>query len=325
MLRHAGISKRRFVGQPDSAAFVVSFNGPGVDAGRIDVRDLAPALLSLARLIDAANIVVYGERQPIKIEAKAIAVGSFEIVLEAVTSGWDTLTHLLDGSSASHAKLLLEWLGILGVPIPTATAGLVGLYRWLGGNKPTRIARAESGQFLIEIDGRAIVVPLEVMRLYQDIAVNRAFSELLTSVEGDQVKTIEFRPEGAPKSSPSLTLTGEDRAPFSLEEPAPTVVVDDTRRIAFSIRSLAFQEGNKWRLFDGQNTITATIEDREFINRVNANLVRFAKGDILICEVRTVQSQGRDGLKTEHVVLKVIEHKPAPTQMPLPFDDPSGM
>jgi hypothetical protein len=301
----------------DSASFVVSFNGPGVEDGRIDVRDLAPALLSLGRLIDAANIAVYGEKQPIKIEAKAISTGSFEVILQAISSGWDTLTALMDSSSAQHAKLLLDWLGILGLP----SGGVVGLYRWLQGKKPSRITKAEAGQFLLEIDGKTLVVPLEVMRLYQDIAVNKAFSELLTTVEGDAITTIEFRPEGVPKSSPSLILSKQDRQSISLEEPPPTVVVDDTRRVALSIRSLAFQEANKWRLFDGQNTITATIEDRDFIDRVDANLVRFAKGDILICEVRTIQSQSRDGLKTEHSVLRVIEHRPAPTQVPLPFDD----
>jgi hypothetical protein len=301
----------------DSASFVVSFNGPGVEDGRIDVSDLARSLLSLGRLIDAANIAVNGDKQPIKIEAKAISTGSFEVVLQAVSSGWDTLTALMDSSSAQHAKLLLDWLGILGLP----SGGVVGVYRWLHGKKPSRITKAEAGQFLLEIDGKTLIVPLEVMRLYQDIAVNKAFSDLLTTVEGDAITTIEFRPEGAPKSSPSLILSRQDRQSISLDEPPPTVVVDDTRRVALSIRSLAFQEANKWRLFDGQNTITATIEDRDFIDRVDANLVRFAKGDVLICEVRTIQSQGRDGLKTEHSVLRVIEHRPAPTQVPLPFDD----
>ncbi len=304
----------------DSAAFVVSFKGPGVDEGRIDVRDLAPALLSLGRLIDAANIAVHGEKHPIKIEAKAISLGSFEVVLEAVSSGWDTLTTLMDGTDAQHAKTLLERLGILGVTPPVATVGLEGLYRWLQGRKPSRVAKAHSGYFSLEIDGKTITVPLEVMRLYQDIAVNKAFSELLTTVEGDSVTAIEFRPEGIPKELPSLVLSKADRPSITIEEPPPVVVVDDTRRIAFSIRSLAFQEGNKWRLFDGQNVITATIEDRDFIERVDANLVRFAKGDVLICEVRTIQYQGREGLRTEHSVLRVVEHKPAPTQMPLPFE-----
>jgi hypothetical protein len=131
----------------DSAAFVVSFKGPGVDDGRIDVHDLAPALLSLGRLIDAANIAVYGEKQPIKIEAKAISLGSFEIVLEAVSSGSDTLTTLMDGTGAQHAKTLLEWFGVLGISPAAASVGLVSVYRWLQGRKPSRVAKAHSGYF----------------------------------------------------------------------------------------------------------------------------------------------------------------------------------
>ncbi len=303
----------------DNASFFVLFNGPGVEEGRIDVRDLAPALLSLGKLIDAANIAVYGEKQPIKIEAKAISAGSFEVLLQAVPTAWDTLTALIDGSGAQHAKALLEWLGLFGVTPLAAVGGLFGLYRWLDGKKPTSISKASAGTFSLEVDGKTLLVSLEVMRLYQDIAVNKAVSELLTSVEADNVNRVEFRPEGVSKSSPSLVLTKADRRPATLEEPAPSVVVDDTRRVALSIRSLAFQEGNKWRLFDGQNVITATIEDQDFIDRVDKNLVRFAKGDVLICEVRSVQTQARDGLRTEHSVLRVIEHRPAPTQIPLPF------
>jgi hypothetical protein len=303
----------------DSAGFVVSFDGPGAVDGRIDVRELAPALLSLGKLLDAANLRIYGERQPIRIDAKAVSSGSFEVLLEAVRTGWDTLTALIDAKDAQHAKSLLEWIGILA---GTGLPALIALYRFLDGRKPTRVARAENGQFLIEVDGKTITVPLEVMRLYQDIVVNRAFSELLSAVEGDKVDRIEFRPEGAPKSQPSLTLTKADRKAVTIETPAPDVVVDETRRVALSIRSLAFQEGNKWRLFDGQNTITATIEDKAFVERVDANLERFAKGDVLVCEVRTIQTQGVDGLKTEHAVLKVIEHRPAPTQIRLPFEYP---
>ena len=100
----------------DKTGFVVSFHGPGVEAGRIDVRDLAPALLSLGRLIDAANLAVFGEKQPIRLDAKAVSEGSFEILLEAVKPFWVTLTSYLDDKNVEQAKSLLEWLGILGIP-----------------------------------------------------------------------------------------------------------------------------------------------------------------------------------------------------------------
>jgi hypothetical protein len=298
------------------AEFIVSFDGPGVRDGRIDVRDLAPALLSLGRLVDAANVAINGQDRPMKVEVRAVSVGCFEVHLDAVLSGWKYVRSLLESSDVQAAKNLLEWVGIF-----VGTPSLIQLYRWLDGEKPQKVIREIDGYFQFEIDGKTLRVPFEVMRLYQEISVNRAIGELLTTLEGDSVDRIDFRSPDMPASTPAQTLTRADRRVFTITEPAPEIIIDEARRLALSIRSLAFQEGNKWRLFDGQNTITATIEDRLFIDRVDQNLERFAKGDVLICEVRTIQMQGREGLKTEHSVLKVIEHKPAPAQIALPFQD----
>ena len=306
-----------------SAGFIVSFDGPGVKEGRIDVRDLAPALLSIGRLIDAANLAINGEKQPIKVEAKAVSQGSFEVHLDAILSTWGYLKSLLDDPNTEAAKSLLEWLGLLGLP-PAGLVSLIKFSRWLNGKNPERISRGKDGYFQVELEGRSLRVPLEVLRLYQELAVNRAINELLATLDGDAIDRIEFRPEGSPKEAPTEILTRNDRVNFIIPEPPPETIIDDSRRLALSIRSLAFQEGNKWRLFDGQNVITATIDDREFIDRVDQNMIRFAKGDVLICEVRTVQVQSRDGLKTEHTVLKVLEHKAAPSQIVLPFLSPPG-
>ncbi len=300
------------------AGFIVSFDGPGVADGRIDVRDLAPALLSLGRMIDAANLAIHGEKRPIKVEVKAVAVGCFEVHLDAILSGWDLIKSVIDRGEVDEAKKLLEWMGLLGMPL--SGVSLFKLYRWLRGRSPERVVTLPNNEFRFELDGLSITVPFEVMRLYRERAVNQAVGELLTTLRGDAIREISFFEEGrAPTDAPAETLTQADRASFSLAAPAPVVVTDASSRLALSIRSLAFQEGNKWRLFDGQNTITATIADEDFLNRVDLNLIRFAKDDILLCEVRTVQTQGTEGLKTEHTVLKVHEHKAAPAQIPLPF------
>ena len=100
---------------------------------------------------------------------------------------------------------------------------------------------------------------------------------------------------------------------------ADVTLIDDTRRSAFSIISLAFKEDNKWRLNDGTNAISAGIEDEDFLARVDANMVSFSKGDILVCDVRVVQKQTDAGLKTEYTVVKVIEHRASARQLPLPL------
>ncbi len=97
------------------------------------------------------------------------------------------------------------------------------------------------------------------------------------------------------------------------------MLADDTRMMSFSIVSVSFKEDNKWRLSDGQNSLYVTMADNEFLDRVNRNLERFAKGDILKAETRISQWQTTEGLKTEYTILRVIEHRPGVPQIHLPI------
>ena len=88
-------------------------------------------------------------------------------------------------------------------------------------------------------------------------------------------------------------------------------------RAPFSIVSLSFKQGNKWRLQDGKTTLNVTVSDHEFVQRVDASEVAFAKGDILICDVRVESRETPGGLHAEFFIEKVIEHRRPATQLKL--------
>jgi hypothetical protein len=296
-----------------SASFAIAFEGPGVEDGTIDVRDLAPALLALGTMVDAANRAIHGNQAPAHIKARAVSAGCFEVSLEVVIPAWEMVKGLLLSDDSRAAATLLAYLGLVG----GAGASVIALYRKLKGRRPDRVQRSGS-EVTVIIGADELVVPLDVLRLYQEVAVHRAMTNLLAPLDSGRIERIEFRRSaGAPAEQ---TITAADKPSFVLPEPEDETVVDDTHRMALSIRSLAFQEGNKWRLFDGQNVITASIEDKDFLSRVDSNEIRFAKSDILICSVQVIQKQTADGLKTEHIVKRVLEYKSAPTQIAL-FDD----
>lgn len=292
------------------AAFVVAFDGPAIVNDTMDVRDLAPALLSLTQMIDAANSALNGDAIPARVQARAVSAGCFEVSLEVVLSGWQAVKDFLRADGVESAKDLLEWIGILS----GAAVSLIGLYRFLAGRKPDSLER-DGTLIRITLGGETLIVPQEVLRLYQDIAVNRGVQKMLDTIEDNRVNRIEFR--RMPGAMPEQVFTSHDRGDFALPGGDEAPLTDITRAMALSIRSLAFAEGNKWRLFDGQNSITATIEDQDFIARIDRNELRFAKSDILVCEVRTIQRETSEGLKTEHFVRRVIEHRPAPRQIEL--------
>jgi hypothetical protein len=79
----------------DRSGFVVSFDGPSVQDSRIDVRDLAPALLSLGNIIDSANIALNGSERKIRVEVKSTKAACFEVNLDVVLPAWEYIKSLL--------------------------------------------------------------------------------------------------------------------------------------------------------------------------------------------------------------------------------------
>ena len=126
------------------------------------------------------------------------------------------------------------------------------------------------------------------------------------------IKDLELKPEEI-----NQALFDKLDAP---DEDLPTAyeVIDETHRYAFSIVSLAFKEDNKWRLTDGQAIYSVIMKDAEFQRKVDSSEAVFAKGDVLICDLHTIQWQVQDGVKTDYEVTKVHDHKHA-RQLPM-FD-----
>ena len=116
----------------------------------------------------------------------------------------------------------------------------------------------------------------------------------------------------------SETIDESEAEYFVAPEPDIDTVIDDTRRAAFTIRDLSFDEDGFWRLYDGSNPVKVRIEDERFLARIEDDDIRFAKHDVLVCLIHFVQRRTGRGLENEHTVIEVIEHIAAPRQLRLP-------
>lgn len=292
------------------AQFSITYDGPALSDHSMDVRELAPALMAIGETFDAANLALNGDATRVSVNVRAHEVGCFTINLEVMQSIIQHGIALLKGDEITAALNLKELLfggTALGM-------GLVGLIKWLRGRRPDKIERLAGGMMRVTINGESIDVPLRLMRLYQDIAVRTAVEKVVERpLQQEGVESVSFEERGIVTER----VVKAEAEFFRTPEIEDQTLIDDVRKAAFSIVSLAFKEDNKWRLHDGQNQISATIADEGFLRRVDQNLVSFSKGDVLVCEVRFLQKQTSKGLVTEHIVESVIEHRPAARQLNL--------
>ncbi len=298
------------------ARFSVVYDGPALAGHAMDVRNLAPALLALGELFDAANLALNGDATTVRVTVVAHQPGCFSIDLDVAQTILKQGLALLKGDDIAAALTLKELL-VGGVG---AAFSVFKLIRWLRGRTPDRLERLPGDMIRVVIGKDVIDVPLRLLRLYQDIAVRTAVEKIVAPLESEGIETVSFRQGDA-----ETTIVREEELPlYRAPEIEDKVLIDDRRRAAFSIVSLAFKEDNKWRLHDGQNQISATIADEDFLRRVDQNLISFSKGDVLVCEVRFLQKQTAKGLATEHIVEKVIEHRPAPRQIDWLIEEPKN-
>ena len=155
-------------GDVSQAQFTIAYDGPSLRDGVMDVRDLAPALLAVGKLFDAANQTINGNAAIVSVRVRATVPGSFEILIDLAQTITQHLTYLFAGDRATAAANLIAIVTAGG----TAGYGLISLIKWMRNRNPDNIKRLPSGMIQLSIDGETLEVPLELMRLYQSPAVS---------------------------------------------------------------------------------------------------------------------------------------------------------
>jgi len=294
----------------------ITYDGQALQAHTMDVRTLAPALLAFGDLAEEAGKLLFGENIKINTEVKAsFKSGSFGIDLSIVTDLLQQFTDLFstkEASATANALAILTALGVIG------KKGLIPLIKKMRGRSIKKITPiAEKHQVLIELeDSETIEVEEQVIRLLRSHSVRINLERVIHPIEQTGIDSIAFGTD----TEINVMVTQQEAQYFHAPDPSERIVQDDIRIIPFSIVTVSFKEGNKWRLYDGQNTVNVSIEDQDFLNKVNHSFIRFAKGDIIEAETRILSIQNKDGLKTEYTILKVIKHIPALDQINLPIE-----
>lgn len=300
------------------ARFSLKFDGPAVENGEIDVQDFAPALLAVGDLFQAANAAINGEQATASVRVRATAEGSFEVDFAVVQQVIDSIFTYAesreDGIAAANdlADFILKVGGVAIATAGTTGGGLLLLLKWLRGRKP-EAKDEKGGDVTLQIGDTYFVTNKQTIQLAEDLNVRQQARKLVSILEREGIESISsMQADGE-----ELRIERADVSAFDIPEIEEEELEDEVRARTLQIVSLSFKEDNKWRLTDGAEPFSATIEDVDFLNRIANSEISFAKDDYLECEVRERQVRTATGLRKERTIIRVIKHTPAPRQTSL--------
>ncbi|MCD9124222.1 hypothetical protein LUR55_00270 [Luteimonas sp. C4P040a] len=295
--------------------FRITYDGPALARHEMDARELAPALLAMADLLDASVKALHGDKAKAKINVVgSFKTGSFNVDFNTMVSLLKVARDMFAGDTATAVTQAAGILTLLGIMGKKGYNGLAQVLKWLRGRRITSVTLLENGRAVILVDADRLEVELQVLALLRDVAVREAFHEVLAPLERPGIDSfaagsdVDF----------SVVIYDSERAYFSPPAGEDELILEDERKMAFSIVSLAFKDDNKWRLSDGNSTISAKITDADFLAEVNTSERSFSKGDVLVCRVKVTQWQSESGAKTDYEVIEVLEHRKGARQISIP-------
>lgn len=305
----------------DTVSFQVTYDGPALASNEMDVRELAPALVAIADMLDEANRLINGDQASVKVSVKgSFKSGSFSIEFAVL---YDWLKNLLISFNSDGVNGALNLVGLVGLGVG-GTKGVLWLIQKLKGRSASQVTELDDNrvQFVIEDGERqeTIVVTNDVVKLYRSPRIREAIEKAVyepLSKEG--IDTFEAGPD---KNHVEIKIDKSASALYKAPPAADQPLSASVAEAHLQIVNIAFREENKWRFSrgSGEGAFFALIRDEEFLKKVERDEIHFAKSDILRVRLRTIAKQTDEGLKTEYEIVQVIDHIQSARQIPLPID-----
>ena len=285
--------------------FQLIYDGRALDNHEINPLDLSIALIAINNLLETADNILNKGKTKTEIKVKAsFETGSFKINFKNIQSILDKATNLFNSNEVNAILNAVEILGFI--------YGLYKLLSFLKGNKPTKIYENEDGTFTVIQDKTELNVEKHTLELYKNFKIRKAFEKLVEPLNTDGIENLAIKQKNKIDDD-FIQITKEEQEYFKCPKPQEELIDEKPQRFEtnISIINLSFKESNKWYVNDGEASFYVNIEDNEFINKIDNNIIKFSKGDILRVQIRRVQYYNLDEnkLKSEHFIEKVIYHK----------------
>lgn len=283
----------------DKGNLVLHYRGGETDTGEIGYYTAASAMMAFGDLMGIMSRTSYGDLAKVETRVSNISPTgsiSFEFVVIAVAIGQSVLAPVGIGQMWELLKQCVE------------------AFKFLKGSPPKALEKGADGNFMVtNVNGMVRVFNQNTILIIGDSKAGKAIEQLVKKPM-EQAGLTEILLEDK-VGNDQITIKEVEGKYFTDLSRAKTVFESTAERLLY-IESVKFRDGNKWDFFDGQSRFSAAILDEDFIARVN-NGEPFAKDDILVVDLHSIQSIESGKLHTDHEILRVKTHQNKAEQLRL--------
>lgn len=309
------------------ASVIVRYDGPALAGHRMDVADLAPALLGLSELCKLANEKFNGNAAAVKVLIGADQEQKcFQFSLEIVQTLLQHAQGLLEHRPVKTAKEILEWVGLISGPI-AGVFGLFKLWKRIAGQEiASEVLTVKDGRNVVQLqikgdNNTTIIAYRESYELLQMEAARENAKRVLAPVAKPGYDEVEFESAGVIQDHYSKAeATTVLEVP---EVPEPEVPLGEPQPLTAYVGVYApvyDEKATRWRFtFNGGHEymdISETQIAADAMKRGGAMANDLYQVRLSMQQFRT--SEGR--LSARYKILEVLDFKPArlPYQLSLP-------
>ena len=296
-----------------TGSFQLSYDGPAVRDGSMDVQELAPALLSLGDLVRNTNYFLNQDRAQVSVQVQSnFQRGSFEIWLVLNQVVVEHAPQVLFPGGLAEAKQLLELLFGHKLVSGGVIVGVFQLYKMLKGKRP-------EPRSIKQGDNSTLII--------NDIRVEGRTAELYLN-DGIRSRVDRVAAPLGKKGFEKLRVVRDNEVVNELlREDVPAQIEDgeaelertlvNTNEALLTVVTANFEKG-KWKFSDGTAKFNAEMNDTEFKQRLDNHQEGFYKGDVLRVRMTITQMASPNGnLQARYSIDRVLEHRHAMRQEPL--------
>lgn len=281
--------------------FSVVFYGKNEDDHTVDAGALGRSLAAFDDLIHSmrqVNDAILRQPAP-TLRVEATDKGSFDLGL--LIDAWHVVRDVLNSVDAQAAGNLVNW----GVFVWNVIDGI----RKHRGREIKKVTQDPGkGTATHELDdGDLLVMDADVSVAIRTPAVRKAASKVVAPASRSDVTRIEFR---SPART-TIVITSDEVPAFTELSVADDEMEPTTYTTTVQPVNVSFEEDGRWKVSDGTSKFMVTIEDEDFLRKVDRHEVVIGKGDMFEVVIRSDPYRDqKNKLHARKAVTHVRSHRP---------------